>query len=68
MVAALVGSIIMSIATASMLIAISMSNEAMDKSGKHGLTKDEKNIVIKAGFEKENIKDLNRYIENIDLK
>ena len=68
MVAALVGSIIMSIATASMLIAISMSNEAMDKSGKHGLTRDERNIISEAGYEKENIRDLNKYIEDIDLK
>ena len=68
MVAALVGSIIMSIATASMLIAISMSNEAMDKSGKHGVTKDEKNIIINAGNEKEDIRVLNEFIKGIDLK
>lgn len=69
MVAALIGTIIMSIATGSMLIAISMSNEAIDKSGKHPITKDEEKIILKAGYEKENIRALNDFIEkNIDLK
>ena len=65
MISALIGAVIMSGVTVAMLLAITVSDNALKKVGKYPLTEQEKQILKRAGFEIEDIKKINKDIENI---
>ena len=50
MISSLVGSVIMSAVTVAMLIAVNITDKALNKVGKYPLTSEEKQILIDAGF------------------
>ena len=50
MISALVGAVIMSGVTLAMLLALTVSDNALKKVGKYPLTKEEKNILRDAGY------------------
>ena len=58
----------MSAVTVAMLIAIRVTDNALNKVGKYPLTQEEKQILIDAGFEGETyIKNINRDINDIEF-
>ena len=59
MLSALLGSFIMSMATVSLLIAIDLTNKAIDQAGKTPLNDYEKKIILNAGYNNLDIKKLN---------
>ena len=68
MISSLVGAVIMSAATVAMLIAIRLTDNALNKVGKYPLTDEEKMILEDAGFNNQtNIDDINREIESLDF-
>ena len=60
MLSALLGSFIMSMATISLLIAIDLSNKAINQAGKYPLSRHEKEMILNAGYNKEDIKNLDK--------
>ena len=68
MISSLVGAVIMSAATVAMLIAIRLTDNALNKVGKYPLTDEEKMILEDAGFNVQTkIDDINREIESLDF-
>ena len=68
MISSLVGAVIMSAATVAMLIAIRLTDNALNKVGKYPLTDEEKMILEDAGFnDQTKIDDINREIESLDF-
>ncbi len=63
MISALIGSLIMSAATVAMLIAIKVTDNALSKVGKYPLTNQERQILIDAGYNLADIKNINQEIE-----
>jgi len=63
MISALIGSLIMSAVTVAMLISINITEEAFRKAGKYPLTDEEKDILCKAGYDNEDIENINKEIE-----
>ncbi len=64
----LVAAVIMSAATVAMLIAIMLTENALNNVGKHPLTEAEKMIIEDAGFnDQTKIDDINREIESLDF-
>ena len=51
MISSLLGAVVMSAATVAMLVAIQITNESLDKVGRHPLTIEERENLINAGFE-----------------
>ena len=64
MISALIGAVIMSGVTVAMLIAIKVTDNALINVGKYPLTKDERQILIDAGF---NLQDIERLNDDIKL-
>ena len=68
MISSLIGAVIMSAVTVAMLIAIRLTDNALNKVGKYPLTDEEKMILEDAGFNNQtNIDDINREIESLDF-
>ncbi len=68
MISSLVGAVIMSAATVAMLVAIRITDNALNKVGKYPLTDEEKMILEDAGFKDQTkIDDINREIELLDF-
>ena len=67
MISALIGSVIMSAVTVAMLIAINVSDKALNKVGKYPLTNEERVILINAGFSLIDIENINQEIESLDF-
>jgi len=67
MISALVGAVIMSGVTVAMLLAITVSDNALKKVGKYPLTKQERKILTDAGFNSQDIKDINTDIRLINF-
>ena len=67
MISALVGAVIMSGVTVAMLLAITVSDNALKKVGKYPLTKQERQILTDAGFNSQDIKDINTDIRLINF-
>ena len=63
MISALIGSVIMSAATIAMLIAIKVTDNALNKVGRYPLTNEERQILINAGYDSADIKNINQEIE-----
>jgi len=67
MISALIGAVIMSGVTVAMLIAIKVTDNALINVGKYPLTKDERQILIDAGFNSRDIERLNDDIKLIEF-
>ena len=67
MISALVGAVIMSGVTVAMLLAITVSDNALKKVGKYPLTKQERKILTDAGFNSQDVKDINTDIRLINF-
>ena len=65
MISALIGSVIMSAVTIAMLIAINVTDKALKKVGRYSLTIEERQILIDAGYNSVDIKNLNQEIESL---
>tara|TARA_A100001388_G_C28587188_1_gene411732 strand:+ start:512 stop:721 length:210 start_codon:yes stop_codon:yes gene_type:complete len=67
MISSLIGAVIMSAVTVAMLIAIRVTDNALNKVGKYPLTIEEKEILLDAGFNSIDIEKINQEIKE-DLK
>ncbi len=67
MISALIGSVIMSSVTVAMLIAINITDKALNKVGRYPLTNKEKQILIDAGYNLIEIEDINQEIKSINF-
>ena len=63
MISALIGSVIMSAVTVAMLIAVEVTDKALIKVGKYPLTSQERQILIDAGFNLEDVDNINQEIK-----
>ena len=67
MISALIGSVIMSAVTIAMLLAIDITDKALDKVGKYPLTIQERQILINAGYNFEDIENINQEIKSLQF-
>ena len=67
MIASLIGGVIMSAVTVAMLIAIRVTDNALNQVGKYPLTNEEKQILIDAGFNLIDIENINQEIESLNF-
>ena len=67
MISALIGTVIMSAVTLAMLLAIDITDKALNKVGKYPLTTQERKILIDAGFKLEDIENINQEIELLEF-
>ena len=67
MISALIGSVIMSAVTLAMLLAIDITDKALNKVGKYPLTKQERQILIDAGYSFEDIENINQEIKSLEF-
>ena len=67
MISSLIGSVIMSAVTVAMLLAIDITDKALTKVGKYPLTIQERQILIDAGFNLEDIENINQEIKSIEF-
>ena len=67
MISALIGSVIMSAVTLAMLLAIDITDEALNKVGKYPLTIQERQILIDAGYNFEDIEYINEEIKSLNF-
>ena len=67
MISSILGAVIMSAATISMLIAINLANNNLKNSGKYPLTLQEREILTNAGYKLSDIELINQEIEMLDL-
>ena len=65
MISSVLGAVIMSAATISMLIALRITNETFKNVGRYPLTDNEKSMLTKAGFNPENFNILNDHIKEM---
>ena len=68
MISALLGTVIMSAATVSLLVAINISEKSLKNVGKYPLTNQEKDILIQAGFNNSDITMINQEIELLNFE
>tara|TARA_B100001989_G_scaffold240107_1_gene204874 strand:+ start:393 stop:602 length:210 start_codon:yes stop_codon:yes gene_type:complete len=67
MISALIGSVVMSAVTVAMLLAVDVTNKALVKVGKYPLTSQERQILIDAGFNFNDIENINAEIKLIEF-
>jgi len=67
MISSLIGSVIMSAVTLAMLLAIDITDKSLTKVGKYPLTKQERQILIDAGFKLEDIEIINQEINSLEF-
>ena len=67
MISALIGSVIMSAVTLAMLLAIDITDKALNKVGKYPLTSEESKILIDAGFNLQDTEIINQEIESLQF-
>ena len=65
MISSLIGSVIMSAVTLAMLLAINITDKALNKVGKYPLTSQERQILIDAGFKLQDIENINQEINSL---
>ncbi len=65
MISALIGSVIMSAVTLAMLLAVDITDKALIKVGKYPLTSQERQILIDAGFDWDDIENINQEIKSL---
>ena len=67
MISAWSGSVIMSAVTLAMLLAIDITDKALNKVGKYPLTKQERQILIDAGYNFVDIENINQEIKSLNF-
>ena len=67
MISSLIGSVIMSAVTLALLLAIDITDKALTKVGKYPLTTQEREILIDAGFNFQDIENINQEIESLNF-
>ena len=60
----LIGALIMSTLTVAMLVAVKVTNNALNNLGNYPLSVKEKRYLEASGFNEENIEDLNDFLKN----
>ena len=65
MISSLIGSVIMSGVTLALLLAIEITDKALTKVGKYPLTNQERQILIDAGFNFQDIENINQEINSL---
>ena len=65
MISSLIGSVIMSAVTLAMLIAINITDKSLTKVGKYPLTKQERQMLIDAGFKSRDIEIINQEVNSL---
>ena len=63
MISALIGAVVMSAVTVAMLLAVDFTDKALIKVGKYPLTSQERKILIDAGFNLNDIENINSEIK-----
>ena len=63
MISALIGTVVMSAVTVAMLLAVDVTDKALIKVGKYPLTKQERQILIDADFNLNDIENINSEIK-----
>tara|TARA_B100000886_G_C20324124_1_gene449423 strand:- start:354 stop:560 length:207 start_codon:yes stop_codon:yes gene_type:complete len=63
MISALIGSVVMSAVTVAMLLAVDVTDKALVNAGKYPLTKQERQLLIDAGFNLNDIENINAEIK-----
>ena len=63
MISALIGVVVMSAVTVAMLLAVDVTDKSLIKVGKYPLTRQERKILSDAGFDLEDIENINSEIE-----
>ena len=67
MISALIGSVIMSGVTVAMLLAINISDKALNKVGRYPLIDKERKILIDAGYSLLDIENINQEIKSLNF-
>ena len=67
MISALIGSVIMSAVTLAMLLAIDITDKALNNVGKYPLTTQERQILIDAGYNLVDIENINQEIKSLNF-
>ena len=67
MISSLIGSVIMSGVTLALLLAIEITDKALTKVGKYPLTNKERQILIDAGFNSQDIENINQEIKALNF-
>ena len=67
MISSLIGSVIMSAVTLAMLLAIDITDKALNKVGKYPLTIQERQILIDAGYSLGDIENINQEIKSLNF-
>ena len=67
MISALIGSVIISAVTVAMLLAINISDKALNNVGRYPLTDKERKILIDAGYSLLDIEDINQEIKSLNF-
>ena len=67
MISALIGSVIMSAVTVAMLVAINITDNALNNVGKYPLTFEERKILIDAGYDLIDIENINEEIKQLNF-
>tara|TARA_B100000886_G_scaffold119633_1_gene80399 strand:+ start:1690 stop:1899 length:210 start_codon:yes stop_codon:yes gene_type:complete len=67
MISSLLGSVIMSAVTLAMLLAIDITDKALNKVGKYPLTTQERQILIDAGYNFVDIENINQEIKSLNF-
>ena len=67
MISSLIGSVIMSAVTVALLLAIDITDKALKKVGKYPLTIQERQILIDAGYNFEDIENINEEIKLLNF-
>ena len=67
MISSLIGSVIMSGVTLALLLAIEITDKALTKVGKYPLTNQERQILIDAGFDFQDIENINQEINSLNF-
>ena len=68
MISSVIGAVIMSAATVSMLVTLKFTNKVIKEVGKYPLREQERQILIDAGFNLSDIDVLNQEIEGINFE
>ena len=63
MISALIGAVIMSAVSVAMLLAVDVTDKGLVKVGKYPLTKQERQLLINAGFNLNDIENINAEIK-----
>ena len=67
MISALIGSVIMSAVTVAMLIAVDVTDKSLLKVGKYPLSSQERQLLIDAGFNLNDIENINAEIKLLEF-